>query len=182
MNQLQHEQYRKVNQSESTWLTTAKAARMHCRWSSKTYFLCQEAPASCGCLLIQIDWLKSSEFRRLEIDCNDAHYNQANRKGGAYGENFFYSARKILFRDKPAAQRTFSTGIWTIHRWQTVCCRFVKDLRLTGCPCKGAAHERAISDRSIPDKRIPSRTLPIGEASSADFCLWSRFKMLDLFC
>lgn len=41
---------------------------------------------------------------------------------------------------------------------------------------------RAISDRSIPDKRIPSRTLPIGEVSSADFCLCSRFKMLDSFC
>ena len=41
---------------------------------------------------------------------------------------------------------------------------------------------RAISDRSIPDKRMPPRSFPSWEASSADFCLCSRFKMLDLFC
>ena len=32
------------------------------------------------------------------------------------------------------------------------------------------------------DKRIPPRSFPSWEASSADFCLCSRFKMLDLFC
>mgnify|MGYP001648186439 CR=1 FL=1 len=30
--------------------------------------------------------------------------------------------------------------------------------------------------------RIPPRSFPSWEASSADFCLCSRFKMLDLFC
>ena len=134
MNQLQHEQYRKVNQSESTWLTTAKAARMHCRWSSKTYFLCQEAPASCGCLLIHIDWLKSSEFRRLEIDWSDTYHNQVNRKGGFDGKNSFYSARKILFGQQRTAQRTFSKGIWTIYRRWTVQYRSFKILRLIWHP------------------------------------------------
>ena len=33
-----------------------------------------------------------------------------------------------------------------------------------------------------PAKRIPPRSFPSWEASSADFCLCSRFKMLDLFC
>ena len=55
--------------------------------------------------------LKRSDFRQPEINWNDAHHNQANRKGGAYGKNFFYPARKISFRDKPAAPRTFSERI-----------------------------------------------------------------------
>ena len=134
MNQLQHEQYRKVNQSESTWLTTTKAARMHCRWSSKTYFLCQEAPASCGCLLIHIDWLKSSEFRRLEIDWSDTYHNQVNRKGGFDGKNSFYSARKISFGQQRTAQRRFPKGIWAIYHQWIVKCRSFKSLHLMWHP------------------------------------------------
>ena len=41
--------------------------------------------------------LKSSDFLQTEIHRKDAHHNKVNRKGGAYGENFFYPARKIPF-------------------------------------------------------------------------------------